>query len=254
MTIALRSVLPLAGPAGDYKLRLACWNGKEHPLDVFVRSRDEWDGSNRWRRSKDDFSRPRILSFMEFYAEPDTWLFGGACRVVTRSPDAYAIDPGCDSREFVGRLTVRLRRPGRAKAFYLERYLKEIVVTELLKELYSGCAFPGYENICHDFGELETIVRQARPDWKAALESVKGVYLVTDRSNGKRYVGSAYGDAGIWSRWRAYVDTGHGWSDEFTKLVAAEGVGYARKHFRFARLEHRPVRTDDRAILEREQY
>jgi hypothetical protein len=30
------------------------------------------------------------------------------------------------------------------------------------------------------------------------LENVKGVYLIVDKSNGKMYVGSAYGDTGIW--------------------------------------------------------
>lgn len=254
MTITLARVLPLPAAASAYKLHLACWNQKDHPLDIFVRSRDEWDGWNRWRGSKDDFSRPRILSFMEFYHEPDIWLFGGAFRVVSRSAAAYAIEPELESREFVGRLKMQLKRPGRAKAFYLEKYLNDMVVSELLKEPYSGRAFPGYESISHDFGELETIIRQARPDWKAALENVKGVYLVTDRSNGRRYVGSAYGETGMWARWSIYVGTGHGWSDELTKLVAAEGIEYARKHFRFALLEHRPMKTDDRAIIEREQY
>jgi hypothetical protein len=48
---------------------------------------------------------------------------------------------------------------------------------------------------------LESIYAIQRPDWKTALEHAKGVYLITDTSNGKRYVGSAYGVTGIWSRW-----------------------------------------------------
>ncbi|WP_189654688.1 GIY-YIG nuclease family protein [Paracoccus mutanolyticus] len=52
------------------------------------------------------------------------------------------------------------------------------------------------------------VVSNSRPDWKAALESIKGIYLITDTRTGKRYVGSAYGDQGIWSRWCAYAASG----------------------------------------------
>lgn len=93
-----------------------------------------------------------------------------------------------------------------------------------------------------------------RPDWKAALESVKGVYLIVDKSNGKKYVGSAYGTWGIWARWQCYVQTGHGWNDELTKLIAEEGLDYARRNFRISLLEYRPARTDDNVIIARESF
>ena len=83
-----------------------------------------------------------------------------------------------------------------------------MVVSELLREPYPGEQFPGYENINHDFSLLEAVFRSNRPDWKAALESVKGVYLIVDKSNGKKYVGSAYGAFGLWRRWGCYIDTG----------------------------------------------
>ena len=42
-----------------FKAHLANWNGDNHPLDVFVRSRDEWKLWNSWRRSgrRRDYSR-----------------------------------------------------------------------------------------------------------------------------------------------------------------------------------------------------
>lgn len=253
MPIPLDVVLPLSGQPTDYKLHLACWNQKDQPLDVFVRDRDEWEGWNRWKRDKNDFNRARIISFIEFYPQPNTWLFGGAFRVLSRGK-RYEIEREAESEEFVGRLKVRLKRPGRTRSFRLERFIESMIVSELLPEKYSGAAFPGYEDISIDFNELEVLIRLARPDWKAALENVKGVYLVTDRSNGKRYVGSAYGTAGIWSRWAVYAGTGHGHNDELTQLVAAEGMEYARKNFRFALLEYRPMKTDDAAIWAREVY
>jgi group I intron endonuclease len=123
-----------------------------------------------------------------------------------------------------------------------------------LERAFEGEAFCGYENVEHGFSQLEAIIRQGKTDWKAALENVKGVYLIVDRSNGKMYVGSAYGDSGIWSRWACYIGTGHGWNDQLTKLIAAKGMKYARENFQFSILEFRSMRTDDQAIIDREQY
>ena len=93
-----------------------------------------------------------------------------------------------------------------------------------------------------------------RMDWKTALENVKGVYMITDTSNGKRYIGSAYGGSGIWSRWSCYIYTGHGFNDELTQLIAAKGIEHARAQFRFTLLEHFPMRADDRLVIARESY
>jgi hypothetical protein len=53
--------------------------------------------------------------------------------------------------------------------------------------------FCRYDKINHDFNVLESIFRIQRSDWKAALDNLKGVYLISDKSNGKLCVGSAYG-------------------------------------------------------------
>jgi hypothetical protein len=94
----------------------------------------------------------------------------------------------------------------RGKAFKLENTYESLTVFEILKEPFTGQVFPGYERINHKFAHLETIFKASKNDWKAAIESVKGVYLITDKSNNKRYVGSAYGDSGIWSRWACLPD------------------------------------------------
>jgi hypothetical protein len=65
-----------------------------------------------------------------------------------------------------------------------------------MSEPYSGRSFPGFEDIDLSFEELEALVRNTRPDWMAALASVKGIYLISDTNTGKRYIGSAYGDQG----------------------------------------------------------
>lgn len=254
MGIPLSAILQLPHDPSEYKVHLACWNQKDQPLDVFVRSKTEWEGWNRYRGVRDDFNRPYIFSLIDFYPEPHTWLFGGIFQVDSRWPDRYDVSLGPHSNELVGRLKVLLERPGRARSVTLERYFEQIVVSEILREQYSGEDFCGYENINYAFDVLEQIIKQSRPDWRAALQNIKGVYLITDKSNGKRYVGSAYGETGLWSRWSSYIQTGHGGTDELTRLIRYRGLGYARKNLTFTLLEYRAMKTDDHTIIERESF
>jgi len=151
-------------------------------------------------------------------------------------------------------LKLSLRRPGRIRAFNFENYYPTLRVSEILRRQYTGEAFCGYDQIDVSFSMLETIFAIQRADWKAALENAKGVYLITDTSNGKRYVGSAYGTTGLWSRWACYIGTGHGYTDELTRVIKENGIEYARKNFRFALLEHRTPKTDDNILIGREEY
>ncbi|MGE7413520.1 GIY-YIG nuclease family protein [Methylobacterium tarhaniae] len=83
---------------------------------------------------------------------------------------------------------------------------------------------------------------------------MKGVYLIVDKNTGKKYVGSAYNDVGIWSRWSVYAATGHGWNAALVNLMAERGISYARERFRMTLLETWPFRTEDKIILERESH
>lgn len=251
--IKLSKILTISNPK-DYKLHCAVWNGEKQPLDVFATDRDEWHGWNRYKTAKNEFNRDYIFSMMRFYHEENTWLFGGIYKVLSVKTDGYEVALQDIAHEYIGRLKLSLKLTGRNIRPKLENYYDDIVVTEILKEPYTGGVFCGYENINLGFEQLEIIFKNQKNDWKAALQNVKGVYLVTDKNNGKRYVGSAYGDAGIWSRWACYVGTGHGWNDGLTELLAKEGKAYARKHFQFTLLEYRSMRVDDAVIIEREVF
>jgi hypothetical protein len=106
-------------------------------------------------------------------------------------------------------------------------------------------------SVLHDLASARQMVDS---DWRAALSSVKGVYLISDTATGKRYVGSAYNDQGIWSRWSGYVVTGHGGNVELRTLVSDPTLEYCRRSFRFALLEYRPSSASDEVILAREDY
>jgi len=242
----------------SYKMHLANWNGDIQPLDVFVQDRKQWHDWNSWRSEKNDFNREYIFSMIDYYHEPNTWLFGGVYRVLERGDERYAhsykVELTNQLANMIGRLKLHFVRPGRAKALRLENYLEQLSVSEILKTEYTGEVFCGYENINHKFTTLEVIFNQNKSDWKAALENTKGIYLITDTSNGKRYVGSAYGEAGIWSRWSCYIGTGHGWNDDLMTLIKKKGKDYARENFVFSLLEYRSMKTDDQTIFDRESY
>ncbi len=70
------------------------------------------------------------------------------------------------------------------------------------------------------------------------------IYLITDTSSGKQYVGSAYGQGGIFGRWTAYSNTGHGGNVELR--------GLDPHHFEFSILEIVPALLSEIDILERE--
>jgi hypothetical protein len=46
--------------------------------------------------------------------------------------------------------------------------------------------------------------------WKAALSQWRGIYLIFDASDGKGYIGSAYGEFNLLGRWLNYASRGHG--------------------------------------------
>lgn len=253
MTIRLEDIWRITQPR-SYKCHFARWNGEHQPLEVWARDKDEWRTWQEYRPARDDFNRPFIFSLVQFYHESDIWLFAGIFRVLNRYKERYEVELTEDGAGFLGRLKLRSSYRNRTTRVNFENHYNNFEVQEILREPYSGRTFPGYEDIDLAFEELETLVRNDRSDWKAALESVKGIYLITDINTGKRYVGSAYGDQGIWSRWCSYIASGHGGNVELRALVADPNLNYCRKAFRFALLEYRPNRTPDEVIVGRENF
>ena len=253
MPIMLNNIWEIQN-TNEYKVHFARWNGNHQPLEVWARSTEDWQGWQEYRPGRNDFNRPLIFALMQFYHESDSWLFGGVYRVLARHDDHYDVELTNLGNSFIGRLKLGSRYRERTTRVKMERHYDSFEVLEILREPYTGKVFPGYEEIELSFQELETLVYKDRPDWKVALENVKGVYLVTDTNTGRRYVGSAYGDHGIWSRWSDYVNSGHGGNKELRKLTKDGDLNYCRAHFSFALLEHRLSNTPDNVILEREAF
>jgi hypothetical protein len=243
-----------------YKLHLGGWNGYDQPLDLYLQDETEWKHWNEWRNpetGKNEWNRQYIFSLINFYPRQNAWLFGGIFKVIDRPDDGnYIIEEVKAYKKYDGRLLLNFERYQgmRGRSFLLKSYIDSMTVSQIFEYKYTGEVFPGYDNINHDFTSLEGIFKLAKSDWKTALENVKGVYLLTDKETGKSYVGSAYGDTGIWARWEQYINTFHGWNDQMVILFKKKGKEYMRNNFKFTILEIHGMYTSDEQIIERENY
>ncbi len=253
MTILLKDIWPISN-LNEYKVHFARYNQHSQPLNVFAKDFTEWQGWQEYKGQRNDFNRPYIFSLIQFYHETDSWLFGGVFKVKERHEDRYEVELDDEGKSFIGRLKIKSTYRQRATRTNLERHFEEFEVQEILREPYSGETFPGYNKIDHSFEQLETLIKRERPDWMSALKNIKGIYLITDTKTGFRYVGAAYGEQGVWSRWCDYIFTGHGHNAELQKLVKVQGIEYCRAYFHFTLIEHLPFNTFDKVIQERENY
>lgn len=236
-----------------YKLHLAIGpKDKKEPLyELFKGNFKSWqEGQNN-----KNFERDYILSLI--YYGRDEWIFGGIYerKDVKRVEKHFKYDTELldFGKDLIGRLIINFCRPGRQSYLNLEKWVDKLEVVEILRKPYTVKEFPGYENVLIDFDLLKTIIDKEEPSWKTALSSVKGVYIITDKSNGKIYVGSAYGEASFWSRWSLYAKNGHGGNKKLKKLISEKGLEYA-SNFQFSILEVRPNITEDEGIIAREAH
>lgn len=258
--MSVSNLLELNDPA-QYKLHVARYNQINQPLDVFIRDKEEWNDWNRWISSRHEFNRKFILALIDFYPQKDVWLFGGiyevlgfkpGCSRKSRSCYAYnsiLIDQGHD---YIGRLKIQAPIRVRGRVFNLENRLKDMSVLEILPRQYSGRPFPGYSKVSLSWTELCSIVANDRSDWKTALSNIRGIYLIT-LSNGQQYIGSAYGDIGIWARWSSYANTKDG-GNILMKEANDATLGAFIKEAKFTLLEASLNHETKEYIIERETY
>ena len=239
----------------EYKIHVAKYNRHSNPLDDFIEDINIWYDWNRWRSKKvNRFTRKYVISFLDFYPQRGTFLFGGIFKILKTYEDSYDIELLDNYKEFIGRLKVKNINTPRGSAFNFERYYNDIEIVELLDKSYENHVFPGYENIDFTFKQIKKIINQQPLDWKSALSNVKGIYMLTNTDTGKRYIGSAYGDIGIWSRWTEYCFNGHGNNKDLIRLSEQRGYEYIENNFKFTLLEIHPMFTSDNDIIIRENF
>lgn len=65
---------------------------------------------------------------------------------------------------------------------------------------------PRWDEIVFSIGEIDDLP----PSWRAAMSQWRGIFCITDNSDGKTYVGSASGADNILQRWLSCAATRHG--------------------------------------------
>lgn len=150
--------------------------------------------------------------------------------------------------KYVGRLIVKFKNKAQTMIRNAETVIDECYVSQILPDTFDNDLFPGYEKVNISWDEMKRVLE--KDNWKTALQNQKGVYLITDKSNGKMYVGSAYGENMILGRWLSYVNCGHGGNVELKSLT----FDHIKTNFRYSILDIYKSTTDDNVIIERESW
>ena len=132
---------------------------------------------------------------------------------------------------------------GKAIVAWVQNKDKEIIE---IKRKGNVLDFISYDEVQLKYEELVDIIKNSESNytWYSALSAVNGIYLIKDFSSGKLYVGSAYGEKGIWGRWETYVKNGHGGNKE---LITKDP-----KMFEFSILEIVSSTVSLDSVIERE--
>src|SRR5258706_8415050 len=216
--IGLVNFLKAAGiefNVNDLKIHLAGWNGYEHPIDEYYAGDfKEWQE----RQGKRNFTCSHVLSLIDIGC--GSWLFGGVYEILgcKRRPNGgfrYSTRLAPKQDELIGRIIAHHKRT-RAPYIWHKPEIALPIIEIRRKKMTIG-EFPGYNAVVVTHKSLKIITEQKISSWHGALANIKGVYLITDTTTGRHYVGKASGNSGIWQRWCSYAENGHGGDKETKK-------------------------------------
>ena len=237
--------------------------------DLLLEDDPEWLIMNSWKtkQSNNNLNHAEYLIAMAQYYPygPEYFAFGGLYRVEKKLPEVfndvgYELTLMKEYQEYIKRLIIKIEKPI-GRDVYNRRY--HTIQDQLNPEVYEIAPniklghFPGYQNVRMSHKEMQQVLLREDPSWKSALSYVKGVYVITDKSNGKLYIGSASGNTdGIWQRWSGYAHLENltGGNKEFNNILLNKGKEHIQKYFQYSILEIFDTRTKSEIILERENY
>ncbi len=130
---------------------------------------------------------------------------------------------------------------GSATVSWVQSKDKEVVELKGKKSIGDFQSFSQI-NLAYQKIKMITQFPDTNLTWVKALSSVNGVYLIKDTLSGKLYVGSAYGKQGIYGRWSAYANNGHGENLELQNMDPTK--------FYFSILEIVPATTTADGVIE----
>lgn len=96
--------------------------------------------------------------------------------------------------------------PPPERSWWRRAHRNEIPVVAVLEDSALDTAMPEWNEIGLTWDQLGVLPTR----WRSALAQWRGIYYIFDSSDGKGYVGSAYGHSNLLGRWQTYADSGHG--------------------------------------------
>lgn len=245
--------------AGNVKVKFNQTDGNEDPMELYLRDpkiiNDHW---LFWRNKQRYFNVGQVAICL-LKLSYDTWLLTTIKKVTEEfgvyNDINYKGENIEEYSQYFGRVIIKYHKTVQTQGMYYNTIKDELEVLEILPNMFDGDEFPGYDRVRLSYTQLKAIIERQKKSWIAALENQKAVYLITDKNNGKLYVGSATSDNGmLLARWSNYVDNGHGGNVELKKLVNEQGLDYVKKNFQYSILENYNARIDDKVVLERESW
>lgn len=244
---------------GNIKIKFNQSNGYEDPMELYQNNPDIVNNQWLFWRSKQRYFYVGQIAICLLKLSYDTWLLT-TIKKVTKELNIYdGINYEGEELEeyksYFGRVVIKYRKTFQQQGRYYGEICDDLEVQQILPTIFDGDDFPGYDKVRLSYRQLESVLNRGKRDWIAALENQKAVYLITDKENGKMYVGSATSDYGmLLQRWRSYVANGHGGNKELVELVNEKGYEYIKANFQYSILENYNAKVDDHIILERESW
>ena len=236
---------------------------------LFKEDETEWEQINAWKTKHPNNNLNHadyLLAFAQYYPYgPEYFIFGGLYKIKKIEPEVYdevgyELTLMEDYKEYRKRLIVKLKKPiGRDLYNRLYKNIQDTLepeVYEIAPNTKLG-HFPGYQNVTLSHPQMQQIISRNEPSWKQALMNVKGVYVITDLSNGKLYIGSASGNTdGIWQRWSDYANIENltGGNKLLNEIKLDKGKDYIINNFQYSILEIFDTKTKANTIINRENY
>ncbi len=217
------------------------------------------------------YNRQASISFKEgviaigfIRIRDDYWLMTGIVEVEKDNGLGQPATAKYLTKKYNFRVVVKFHKSFQNGIVWAKTIINELEVVEIWnpEKGIGEKAFPGYKNVTIGYKELKKKV-ELSDEWRTALRSRKGVYLISDKQTGKLYVGSAYGADGILGRWTTYLTSGYDKNEvengqypniELQKLVREKGLSYIQENFQYSILETFTDDVSDEYIIERESY
>ena len=237
--------------------------GGQDPMELYLENREKVN--TEWllaKKKKGFFQEGEIAIALVRLDDQGRWLLTTIKRI-TKALDvvsetgaiAYEASELEQYAPYFGRTVVCYHKTGQAPLWRYKKIHEKLVVDEILPAVYTGEGFPGYDQVRLSWQKLKRIAEQRPADWINALENQKAVYLITDTSNGKLYVGSATSrNRMLMVRWESYVKTLHGGNKKLRRIVEEKGEDHIKNYFQYSILENYNAKVSDDFVLKREAW